>query len=80
MRKKQSDYSSDRESDRDGIIIQVDLNGKLRVALNEFANVADNHLRYVRANESIAQLIEPDGYYITFNYKRYSPFKSNLFI
>ena len=62
------DYLSDRESDRDSIIVQVDLNGKLRDALCEFADAADKHLHYVRTNESIAQLIEPEGYYITFNY------------
>ena len=62
------DYLSDRESDRDSIIVQVDLNGKLRDALCEFADAADKHLQYVQANESIAQLIELDGYYITFNY------------
>ena len=62
------DYLSDRESDRDSIIVQVDLNGKLRDALSEFADAADKHLHHVRANESIAQLIELNGYYITFNY------------
>lgn len=62
------DYLSDRESDRDSIIVQVDLNGKLRDALCEFADAADKHLHHVRANESIAQLIEQNGYYITFNY------------
>lgn len=62
------DYLSDRESDRDSIIVQVDLNGKLRDALCEFADAADKYLHYVRTNESIAQLIEPEGYYITFNY------------
>ena len=62
------DYLSDRESDRSSIIFQVDLNGKLRDALCEFADVADKHLRYIQSNESLAQLIESDGYYITFNY------------
>lgn len=62
------DYLSDRESDRNSIIVQVGLNGKLRDALYEFANAADNQLRHTRAEESIAQLIDPDGYYITFNY------------
>lgn len=62
------DYSSDREGDRNSIIFQVDLNGKLWEALCEFADVADKHLRYIQANKFIAQLIERDGYYITFNY------------
>ncbi len=62
------DYLSDRESDRDSIIGQVDLNGKLRDALCEFADVADEHLSRVRPNASIEQLISKAGYYITFNY------------
>ena len=62
------DYLSDRESDRNSIIVQVDLNGKLRDALREFAGAADKRLQHIGTNESIAQLIDPDGYYITFNY------------
>lgn len=62
------DYLSDRESDRDSIITQVDLNGKLQDSLCEFANAADKHLLYIQANETIAQIIDPNEYYITFNY------------
>ena len=62
------DYLSDRESDRNGIIVQVDLNGRLQDALCDFADEADKYLHHVRANELIAPLIEQDGYYITFNY------------
>lgn len=62
------DYLSDRESDRNDIIIQVDLNGKLRDALYEFADAADKKLLDVQAVESIVQLIDPDGYFVTFNY------------
>lgn len=62
------DYLSDRESDRNSIIVQVDLNGKLRDALCEFADTADEHLHHIGANEFIAQLIEPNRYYVTFNY------------
>lgn len=62
------DYLSDRESDRDSIIVQVDLNGKLRDALREFADAADKHLSYVRAHKPIEQLIGKADYYITFNY------------
>lgn len=62
------DYLSDRESDRNSIIIQVDLNGKLRDALCEFADAADKNLHLIQSNEYIAQLIEPDAYFLTFNY------------
>lgn len=61
-------YLSDRESDRDGIITQVDLNGNLQGALYEFANKAENHLRNIQANDFIAKTLDLDGYYISFNY------------
>ena len=38
------DYLSDRESDRDSIICQVDLNGNLKDALYEFASNAEDCL------------------------------------
>lgn len=62
------DYLSDREGDRNSIIVQVDLNGRLQDALCEFADMADKYLHCVRPNESIVQIIDQDGYYITFNY------------
>lgn len=62
------DYLSDRESDRDSIIVQVNLNGKFRDALLEFADEADKQLHYISINEFISQLVDPNGYYITFNY------------
>jgi len=62
------DYLSDRESDRDGIIYQVELNGKLQDALYEFADNAEDSLRYIQVNDFIEQILDPDGYYITFNY------------
>lgn len=62
------DYLSDRESDRNSIIFQADLNGKLLEALYEFADIAENNLRYTQANELIKQILDPDGLYITFNY------------
>ena len=62
------DYSSDKESDRISIIYQVDLNGKLWNALYEFADNADEQLRYIQAKEEIIRLIDSEDYYITFNY------------
>ncbi|MDI6414860.1 AbiH family protein [Solobacterium moorei] len=61
-------YLSDRESDRDGIIYQVDLNGKLHDALYEFASKAENCLRNIQSNTFFEQILDSDGYYINFNY------------
>jgi len=62
------DYSSDRESDRTSIIHQVDLNGNLRSALYEFAENAEKKLCNTQVDPLINQLIDPEGYYIVFNY------------
>lgn len=62
------DYLSDRESDRDSIICQVELNGKLRDALYEFADNAENALSHIQVNDYLEEILDTDGYYITFNY------------
>jgi hypothetical protein len=62
------DYFSDRESDRDSIIYQVELNGKLQDALYEFADNAEDSLRNIQVNNFIEQILDSDGYYIIFNY------------
>lgn len=62
------DYLSERESDRNSIIYQVDLNGNLQEALYEFADEAEDYLENIQANEVIEQILDLDGYYITFNY------------
>lgn len=62
------DYYSDRESDRDGIIYQVDLNGNLQDALYEFADKAEASLCNIQANNFIEQILDSKGYYINFNY------------
>lgn len=62
------DYLSDRESDRDSIIYQVELNGKLQDALYEFADNAEDSLCNIQVNDFIEQILDSDGYYITFNY------------
>lgn len=61
-------YSSDRESDRDDIIYQVDLNGKLFEALYEFVNNAEERLNKTKKNPYIEKILCKDGYYITLNY------------
>lgn len=62
------DYLSDRESDRDDIICQVDLNGKLQDALCEFANDAEACLENIQRVSFFENLIDSDGYYISYNY------------
>lgn len=62
------DYLSDRESDRDSIIYQVELNGNLHTALCEFAEQAENSLQNTQANDQIVQVLDSKGYYINFNY------------
>lgn len=62
------DYLSERESDRDSIIYQVELNGNLKNALYEFADKADDSLCNIQANDLLEQILDSDGYYITFNY------------
>ncbi|RHV56751.1 hypothetical protein DXB22_22195 [Clostridiaceae bacterium OM02-2AC] len=61
-------YLSERESDRDSIIHQVNLNGNLMDALYEFADKADDSLHSLQANDVIKQILDSDGYYIIFNY------------
>ena len=62
------DYLSDRESDRDAIIFQVDLNGNLKDALYEFAGNAENFLNNTQSNSFFERILDSDGYYINFNY------------
>ena len=62
------DYLSDRESDRDGIIYQVELNGNLWDALYEFADHAEDCLANVQSNVFLEHILDLDGYYINFNY------------
>ncbi|RGT58009.1 AbiH family protein [Solobacterium moorei] len=62
------DYLSDRESDRDSIICQVDLNGNLKDALYEFASNAEDCLNTIQSNSFFERTLDSDGYYINFNY------------
>lgn len=62
------DYWSDRESDRNSIIFQVDLNGKLLEALYEFADNAEDHLCNTQAIDDIERILALDGFYLSFNY------------
>lgn len=62
------DYLSDRESDRDGIIYQVELSGNLKAALDEFAKKAEKSLERVKKNPYINQILDKDSYFLSFNY------------
>lgn len=62
------DYSSDRESDRDDILNQVSINGNLKEAVAEFARKADAYLENVDRMEFFEELLDSNGYYISFNY------------
>lgn len=62
------DYLSDRESNRDGIIYQVELNGNLHDALYEFADNAEKCLSNIQSHTFFEQILDLDGHYINFNY------------
>lgn len=62
------DYLSDRESDRDGIIYQVEMNGNLQDALYEFADNAEKFLKNIQSKDFFKYIFDSEDYYITFNY------------
>lgn len=62
------DYSSDHESDRDGIITQVDLHGQLNIALDKFASNAEKKLKEIDKSAAYDELLDKDGHFLTFNY------------
>lgn len=62
------DYLSDRESDRNSIIYQVEFNGNLHDTLYEFANNAEKYLSNIQSNTFFKQILDSNGYYINFNY------------
>ena len=62
------DYYSDRESDRNAIISQVDLNGNLTKSLYEFANNAEKQLANTKPlSKFVSEFTETD-LFINFNY------------
>ncbi|SUN77174.1 Uncharacterised protein [Streptococcus macacae NCTC 11558] len=62
------DYLSDRESDRDGIILQADMSGNLQESLDEFANKAEATLLNVSPKEQFERLFRNGDLFINFNY------------
>lgn len=62
------DYLSDRESDRDGIIYQVDQSGKLQETLYEFANKAEVELNMKGPKLKFKKMFTKEDLFISFNY------------
>ncbi len=62
------DYSSNYERDRDAIITQVDLNGKLIDALYEFADQAENSIDSKMPSVKHKEDFNSSGLFITTNY------------
>ena len=60
------DMLSDSESDRDGIILQVDLNGNLTEALYEFADNAEGELDNTYRERTIEKILDENAFYISF--------------
>ncbi len=62
------DYLSDSESERDGIILQVNVNAYLMPALYKFAEQAESALENTNRERSIEKILDNEAFYITFNY------------
>lgn len=62
------DYSSDRESDRDGIILEAEMSGNLKESLEEFANQAEGKLANITPQRFFEDLFTNGELYINFNY------------
>lgn len=62
------DYCSDKESDRNAIITQVDLNGNLYRSLYEFANTAERQLVNTNPLSKFESEFSVNDIFITFNY------------
>ncbi|CAK7022458.1 MAG: hypothetical protein PEPC_00932 [Peptostreptococcus russellii] len=62
------DYLSDRESDRNGIIYQVDQSGKLQETLYEFANKAEVELNMKSPKLKFKKMFTKEDLFISFNY------------
>lgn len=62
------DFYSDQERDRNSIITQVDLNGKLKESLYEFANIAEQEIDNKSPDNKFIKLFNNDDLFLTFNY------------
>ncbi len=64
----QSEYFSDRESDRTAGIIQGHLNGKLEEELDAFANQAEAKVPFAKQKSEFTNLFIDGGLFVSFNY------------
>ena len=62
------DFSSDYESDRNSIIIQVDLNGRLKESLYDFANRAEQEINDKNVQSQFYKHFNCKDLFISFNY------------
>jgi hypothetical protein len=62
------DYTSDRESDRNSSIVQVDISGKLNESLAVFAEEAENDLAIAKPRYLYQNLFTNNYHYVSFNY------------
>ncbi|MGT2906961.1 AbiH family protein [Streptococcus dentiloxodontae] len=62
------DYLSDRESDRDEIILQADMSGNLQESLNEFASQAEDALCNINPQRKFKRMFYKEDLFINFNY------------
>lgn len=62
------DYTSDHESDRDSIITQTDISGKLGESLYEFASNAERTLKAIKPITYYEKLFSAEARFLSFNY------------
>jgi hypothetical protein len=62
------DFSSDYERDRNAIITQVDLNGRLEESLYDFANQAEQEIVNKKALPEFSRYFNHDDLFVSFNY------------
>lgn len=62
------DYTSDHEYDRDSIITQADISGKLYEALLDFATIAESELSTAKPRYLYRNLFTKNDLYVNFNY------------
>jgi len=59
---------SDRESDRDEIVLQAGMSGNLQESLNEFAHQAEDALCNINPEENFKRMFDKRDLFINFNY------------
>lgn len=62
------DYTSDHESDRDGIITLADISGNLRESLYQFSKEAEDDIVNKKAKDVYLNWFKDEDYFLNFNY------------